>query len=72
MVHYEYMALAKKTSVLREAMILLFEPRRFEKTHVNHIVPCRVCGHYLKQCLKTAIVSGYGQSPYEDSGFQKV
>ena len=26
-VHYEYMALAKKTSVLREAMLLLIEPR---------------------------------------------
>ena len=27
--HYEYMALAKKTSVLREATLLSFEPRRF-------------------------------------------
>ena len=28
-VHYEYMALAKKTSVVREAMLFIFEPRRF-------------------------------------------
>ena len=27
-VHYEYMALAKKTSVLREAVLLFVEPRR--------------------------------------------
>ena len=28
-VHYEYMALAKKTSALREAMLFYVEPRRF-------------------------------------------
>ena len=28
-VHYEYMALAKKTSVLREAMLCIVEPRCF-------------------------------------------
>ena len=28
-VYYEYMALAKKTSVLREAMLFSFEPQRF-------------------------------------------
>ena len=30
--HYEYMALAKHTSVLREAMSFCFEPRRFMRT----------------------------------------
>ena len=29
LVHYECMALAKKTSVLREAMFSMYEPRRF-------------------------------------------
>ena len=28
-VHYEYMTLAKKTSVLRETILLFFEPRCF-------------------------------------------
>ena len=43
--HYEYVALAKKTSVLREAMLLLFEPVNNSKT-----VPHRVCGYLLKPC----------------------
>ena len=30
-VHYEYMALAKKTSALREAMSLFYEPQCFGK-----------------------------------------
>ena len=42
-VHYEYVTLANKTSVLREAMLFVFEPRRF-------MYPTRVCRRILKPC----------------------
>ena len=45
--HYEYLASAKKTSVLREAMFLFFEPRRLGANN-DKIVPRRVCRHLLK------------------------
>ena len=42
-VHYEYIASAKMTPVLREAMLFIFEPRR-----VGAFEPPRVCGDFLK------------------------
>ena len=45
LVHYEYMALAKRTSVLREAILSFVEPVDNSK-----LVPRRVCGHILKPC----------------------
>ena len=49
MVYYEYKALAKKTSALREAMLLFVEPSR-SVVNSNKIVPRRMCGHFLKPC----------------------
>ena len=54
-VHYEYMALAKHTSVLREAMLLFLEalevnPAPQSVVNNDTIVARRVCGHLLKPC----------------------
>ena len=43
-VHYEYMAFAKNTSVLREAMLLFVEPAWSAANNIK-VVPRRVCGH---------------------------
>ena len=40
-IHYEYIAGANMTPVLREAMLSIFEPRRF-----GAFEPCRVRGHF--------------------------
>ena len=50
--HYEYTALAKQTSVSREAMLLSFEQRCFCGIS-NTNVPRRVCRHLLKPCSKS-------------------
>ena len=50
------MALAKNTSVLREAMLLSFEPRRLG---ASKCVPRTVCGHILKPCETVNCLSGY-------------
>ena len=47
LVHYEYMALAQNTSVLREAMLLFLEP-----VNNNKIVPRRVCIHFFEAAFK--------------------
>ena len=46
------MALAKKTSVLREAMLSFVEPRHFGVNN-NKTVPRRVCRRLLKPCQKS-------------------
>ena len=48
-VHDEYTALAKKTSVLREAMLLFLEPWCFG-VNDRKVVRRRVCRHLLKPC----------------------
>ena len=48
-VHNEYMALAKQTSVLREAMLSLFEPA-WSAVNKHKSMPRRVCRHMLKPC----------------------
>ena len=48
-VRYDYMALGKTTSVLREAMLLCAEPRRVGVSN-GKSAPRRVCGHILKPC----------------------
>ena len=55
---YEYIASAGMTPVLRETVLLLFEPRRFVATKYSKNVSRRVCGDFLKPCLKH-ICSGY-------------
>ena len=51
MVHYEYMALANNTSILREAMVCYVCLNHDLVCKVNsEIVPRRVCGHLLKPC----------------------
>ena len=51
-VHYEYMALAKKNSVLREAML----PYSLNN---SKIVPHRVFGHISKPCYSSCFCSGH-------------
>ena len=54
----EYLASAKMTPVLREAMLCYFEARCFVASDYNENVPRRVCGHLLKPCFKQSC-SGY-------------
>ena len=53
--HYEYMTLARKTSVLREAMLLFVEPAR-SAVNRGKIVPRILCGHILKLCLNNYFI----------------
>ena len=52
-VHYEYVALAKKTSGLREAMLSFVKLLR-SVVNNNRIEPCRVCGHLFETMFKKA------------------
>ena len=47
-VHYEYMAIAKQTSVLREAVLLLFQPRRLSFGAAEY---ARICWSHVKQAI---------------------
>ena len=49
-VHYEHIASTKVTPVLREALLFIFEPRRFAASDYSKRVPRRVCDHLLKPC----------------------
>ena len=56
--HYEYIASAKVTPVLREAVSFFFEPRRFVASGYSKTLPRRVRRHFLKPCKKHSF-SGY-------------
>ena len=53
-VHCEYMVLAKKTSVLREAVLLFVEPRRFGKQMTVKMCPAKYADIFLGH-VKTAV-----------------